>query len=886
MKKNIKKSIFLAFFLAHVVTIQAQSDATYTGNITVSTQAQVDALRTTLVGKTIIAGNLTIGASSNITDLSPLRNITEVTGRLTIQENDSLTNLEAFTNLQTIGGVFQMTRNGRMRTMGNLPSLQTIGGNFFVSRSTILQAVGDFPALTSIGGIFNVIGNNSLRSLGNFSALTSIKGDWILRLNTGLRSLGDFSSLSIIEGNFLVLHSSLTNLRELTSLQTIGGDFEANNKLFGGQKSSTSLRTIDLISLQTIGGYLSVEDNADLTTLGELTSLQTIGGYLRVRNNENITSLGTFPNLTRIGTESGLSINIESNSNLSFCSVVRKFLAGGDNAVSGTVNIRNNNDGCNSVREVNSDVLSVSEKRIFIPINRTSTSFDVFSNIRWKLSKSDDADWIDSLSVGDNSHPSFITGENISTITIRHSAFTERTTSRSTTFILTAVDENDNELTNPASVTIHLTQSNIFTTSSFTKTLNLLNQENLTSGLPSSAVIQGNVIIGSDNLTSAAGGSITNLAPLNHITHITGNLILRQNGSLTNLDALNNLQYVGGNLVITENGMLTSISGFNSLVSVGGDFILNAHNVLETVNAFKCLQTIGGAFIVRKNRDLHTIGGFYSLTHVGTTDNVASSKYIFSDINGGKTVSIQLSENEDLSSCCALANFFSEENNGSGRRVFVRSNAEGCNTGDMIRDECHTLILNTEKIYRIAYDNNDSIIIRLTSGGDAMGWNSEITSTPENADFIMLNPEMQVSQTGNFSIIARPTTNTGREQRTNTITLTTTGDEGTSATRIVIITQKGRPNQVPLSVYDLPKRVEIFPVVVEDAFTLTIDHPFKGEVQLRLYTLNGAIIKTERYYKTHSLLSKSIEVSHLSGGIYLVNIYFDTFTLTRKLVKK
>ena len=88
-----------------------------------------------------------------------------------------------------------------------------------------------------------------------------------------------------------------------------------------------------------------------------------------------------------------------------------------------------------------------------------------------------------------------------------------------------------------------------------------------------------------------------------------------------------------------------------------------------------------------------------------------------------------------------------------------------------------------------------------------------------------------------------------------------------------------------LSIDELSESVEILPVIVKDVFTLTIEHPIKGEVKVRLYALNGAIVKTENYHKIRSVLSKNIEVSHLPRGVYVVNIHFENFIITRKIVK-
>ena len=121
--KRIRKALFITFFVVPTIFIQAQSDTT--GYITVTTQAEVDTLNTTLAGKTIIDGDLTIGytdfrdslSSSNITDLTPLSNIVHITGSVQIQQNGQLVNLTGLSSLQTIGGNLRV---GSSHTFGEI----------------------------------------------------------------------------------------------------------------------------------------------------------------------------------------------------------------------------------------------------------------------------------------------------------------------------------------------------------------------------------------------------------------------------------------------------------------------------------------------------------------------------------------------------------------------------------------------------------------------------------------------------------------------------------------------------------------------------------------------------------------------------------------------
>ena len=214
MKTTRKHLPFCLFLLVLVwksslVQAQSQSDTTYTGSITVTTQAQVNALNTTLAGKTIIRGNLTIGypfgnSKSNITDLTPLSNILSniihITGEFVVAHNNQLTALGSFPALQTVGGRFVVYESHSLTDMGEFPSLQTIGGRFEVGINSKLTDLGNFPDLKSIGESFWVHNNDSLTDVGSFPDLKSIGGNFSVHDNWKLTYLGEFPVLTSIIG--------------------------------------------------------------------------------------------------------------------------------------------------------------------------------------------------------------------------------------------------------------------------------------------------------------------------------------------------------------------------------------------------------------------------------------------------------------------------------------------------------------------------------------------------------------------------------------------------------------------------------------------------------------------------------------------------------------
>ena len=201
MRYLLKKILFITFFALQTMFVQAQSN-THTGDITVTTQAAVDALGTTLTNIDTIDGTLTIGdifgnSRSDITNLTPLRNITHITGYLTVEKNGQLVNLTDLNNLQSVGGDFGVRNNDQLITLGNFPNLQSVGGSFEVSSNFAeLTTLGNFPALQNIGEHFSVFFNDKLLSLGSFPNLTSVG---ISAFSVYVPSLGETTgSVSIV----------------------------------------------------------------------------------------------------------------------------------------------------------------------------------------------------------------------------------------------------------------------------------------------------------------------------------------------------------------------------------------------------------------------------------------------------------------------------------------------------------------------------------------------------------------------------------------------------------------------------------------------------------------------------------------------------------------
>ena len=378
------KTLFIVFLVVQTFIIHAQSN-TYKGHVIVKTQAQVNAFRNKLKGKTKIAGSLTIGyidedLQSNITDLSPLRNITHITGYLTIRQNGKLVNLNTlnniksidklyiygnskltsikFPNLQTvrrgfsvnsnpkltslnfpvlrfIGGDFDVSHNFKLTDFGEFPVLKTIRRGFGVRGNDKLTDVGEFPVLKTVGGEFNVWDNDSLADVGDFPVLQSIGGRFRVRDNSELTDLGDFPVLKSIEGSFNVSsNNDLTDLGDFPVLKSIEGSFSvsSNNDL-------TDLGYFPV--LQSIRGYFEVKDNDQLISLGGFRSLRIIGGLFNVVGNNSLTSLGNFSSL-----ESVVAISVIDNIELNYCCGLNELIQQNKELIGTHISLEHNGEEC------------------------------------------------------------------------------------------------------------------------------------------------------------------------------------------------------------------------------------------------------------------------------------------------------------------------------------------------------------------------------------------------------------------------------------------------------------------------------------------------------------------------------------------------------------
>ncbi|MFA7688398.1 MAG: hypothetical protein WCY25_11085, partial [Moheibacter sp.] len=186
----IKKLGLFALFLLFGLGAKAQCP---TGNVGLYSQADVNNFATNYPNCTEITGNLTI-SGSDITDLSPLSNLTQIGGVLSIYSNSQLNSLNGLDNLTQIGGVLYISDNSQLTNLDELSNLTSVGAdlviqfNYSLTDISGLQNIDPNSILSTYFGVgLQIVGNTSLSvcNLPNFCTYLQGSGPRTIADNAG-----------------------------------------------------------------------------------------------------------------------------------------------------------------------------------------------------------------------------------------------------------------------------------------------------------------------------------------------------------------------------------------------------------------------------------------------------------------------------------------------------------------------------------------------------------------------------------------------------------------------------------------------------------------------------------------------------------------------------
>ncbi|RZK25933.1 MAG: hypothetical protein EOO43_04230, partial [Flavobacterium sp.] len=159
------------------------------GNVTLSTQAEVNQFVADYPNCTLITGNLRIGVetgNSNITDISQLYHLSTVTGNVFISYNSGLQNLVGLGSLTNIGGLF--IQNNGLKNLNGLSSL-TNATNLLIGYNNLLTNINGLSVLTSVTGSVIIQNNNALTNINGLNNLTTVNGILTIKDNNTLSNI-------------------------------------------------------------------------------------------------------------------------------------------------------------------------------------------------------------------------------------------------------------------------------------------------------------------------------------------------------------------------------------------------------------------------------------------------------------------------------------------------------------------------------------------------------------------------------------------------------------------------------------------------------------------------------------------------------------------------
>ena len=213
MKRYTDKLIILMTVLIAVFNVSsATAYGTYTGNVLLASQVEVDAFVWS-----------------------------EITGSLTISGND-ITSLGPISSLTTLGGSLVMGTNPALTDVVDaFPSLTRVGGGIYFYYTDLVTFSG-FDALLGTGDNIDFWNNDSLVTLSGFSALHTV--GWSLEIggNPVLTHIPDFTSLETVSSSLFVMdNESLIGVEGLDNLDYVGW----------------SLQVLGHATLESVGGFYS-----------------------------------------------------------------------------------------------------------------------------------------------------------------------------------------------------------------------------------------------------------------------------------------------------------------------------------------------------------------------------------------------------------------------------------------------------------------------------------------------------------------------------------------------------------------------------------------------------------------------------------------------------
>lgn len=311
------KLILVTCILSGITLMLPAQDCLPEG-IRFATQSDIDSFPVRYPGCTTIEGDVCIGdcdlnASSDITNLDSLIQLTSIMGKLSISRNPILTSLKGLRNLEVLEDDVLITYNWMLSSLEGLNQVRLMRGEFSIEWNEGIDNITGFEMLDTIAGTLSMTYLYNLTSVAAFSNLKYL-GGYKLNGLSQLTSIPDMNNLEYL-GDFMIQTVGLTDLPEFPMLSTIHGNFHLDgnfylpevrgyeniNRITGdmvieaageeAKRKSVDFTLNAFHNLNYVGGRFGINVEM-LDTLDGFTSLDSVGGEFHVNGNNGF---HTFP---------------------------------------------------------------------------------------------------------------------------------------------------------------------------------------------------------------------------------------------------------------------------------------------------------------------------------------------------------------------------------------------------------------------------------------------------------------------------------------------------------------------------------------------------------------------------------------------------------------
>jgi hypothetical protein len=581
MKKKLTLATLFSIFLI-LYAYAHQPDEVCPGNVTLTTQAEVNAFNCTAV-----AGTLSI-SGNDITDLSPLSVLQIVGTGLEIHDNPNLINLDGLSSLKSVSG----PGNTALKITNN-PALVNVNG--LSSLRDFIWTTSGHIAITDNAGLQDLTGLLTLRApiSANQSLFVDLRGNPNLDCGAFVRffqSIGTDVVRGLYDQGKILTEENGGCTFEGILAHWWGEDCTAENVTLSSQAEVDAFYCTEVTQVLTVSG-------ADIVDLSSLRRLKKVGELI-VENNSMLTNLDGLSSLERVDggwTRQAASLTIRNNASLQ------------------------NIDALISLKYIGVIYMC----NIIITGNPALRNLDGLAGVsQWEFTR------FGSLEIKNNTIMEDIDG--LSSLRLEGGA---------ASFGLFVSIMNNPSLIRCSGITPLFKYLEAYELDALLKTDHVVISGNgngctlkdiLDAEPPESC--EGDMLLTSQaevnafsctevkGLLKISGDDITDLSPLSILKKVSGGLSIRDNPNLTSLDGLSALDSVKGGITIKDNALLENVDGLSSLryfYSARNGLILSNNPSLKNLNGFSTLSHFegpnGGRILIADNAVLESIHGLASL---------------------------------------------------------------------------------------------------------------------------------------------------------------------------------------------------------------------------------------------------------------------------------